>query len=101
MEYEWSIHKVVKTIEDNCITAVELMCKIKNSTELTYILIKLPPKDDANFIDYNSLTADQVIQWCWDNARPNDKSDAENDLLDEYNAKNRNQVLDSEKPSWA
>jgi len=103
MEYEWSIDSVTKRKEDNCVVSVLLICKLKNIDfeGRSYLMVKLPPKDDANFIDYDSLTAEQVIQWCWDNVDPQDRIDEEYQLSIDYDAESRTQELDSETPSWA
>lgn len=103
MEYEWTIDLVSKTIEDNCIISVTLKCTLKNVDfdGYTFISVNLPPKDDANFIDYNSLTSDQVLQWCWDNIESEEKADQEYTLLMSYEAESRNKTLDIETPSWA
>lgn len=103
MEYEWSIDSVTKRKEDNCVVSVLLICKLKNIDfeGMSYLMVRLPPKDDANFIDYDSLTAEQVIQWCWDNVDPQDRIDEEYQLSIDYDAENRIQELDSDTPSWA
>lgn len=103
MEYEWSIDSVTKRKEDNCVVSVLLICKLKNIDfeGMSYLMVRLPPKDDANFIDYDSLTAEQVIQWCWDNVDPQDRIDEEYQLSIDYDAESRIQELDSETPSWA
>lgn len=103
MEYEWSIDSLTKRKEDNCVVSVLLICKLKNIDfeGMSYLMVKLPPKDDANFIDYDSLTAEQVIQWCWDNVDPQERIDEEYQLSIDYDAENRIQELDSETPSWA
>ncbi len=103
MEYEWSIDSVAKRTEDNCIVSVTLKCKLKNIDfdGATFLKVKLPPKDDANFIDYYSLTAEQVIQWCWDNVDPQERIDEEYQLSIDYDAESRTQELNAETPSWA
>jgi hypothetical protein len=99
MQYNWSILSLKKEITDGCVLSVTIGCKIADEDKLdfeqtTEVLVDLPAKNENNFIEYNNLTSELVLDWALQNISPEQKTRAEVDLEAMYIASTSRQLTE-------